>query len=574
MRRRRTHPIRASGRRALGALAAAVIAAGAPLTTGPAVAAPQSWTARPYEGLGAWVDTFDWSGSSPVFDLGDVDALAARGVRTLYLQGARSTGAVPLAATQQRALIDRAHERGMAVVSWFLPNHLDPAADLARGLALASQLPVDGLALDIESDAVTDVALRSARLVRLVAELDAALPGPIGAIVPTPVGMEISWWYWPGFPWAEVGAHTDVWLPMAYWTYRPVDSEWADPERYVSENVRRIRQLAGEPYASVHVVGDAGLRRPVGPAEIDAMGLGASGEGAIGASVYDAVATTAALWAPLGRMVFTGMLPGPSAVSAAPDRVDLFARGPTRDLRHRVTTAGTTGPWVSLGGVLSSGPDAAAASPTEVAVLVRGTDGALWALEATGSGWGSWQSLGGGLTSGPAAVSWGPGRVDVFARGRDGALWHRGRSGTSWGAWESLGGLLTNDPDVASWGPGRLDVFARGMDGAIWHRAFAGGAWGPWESVGGRATSGVGAVAWAPGRIDFFVRGADGALWANAWTGVGWHGWYGLGGRLASDPDVAAPGVNALEVLALGVDGAIWQRTWTGAQWIPWRPAP
>jgi uncharacterized protein with LGFP repeats len=307
-----------------GLIAAASLTS-VPLAAGPAAAATESWTLAPYGQLGAWVDHWDWTGSSPTFGLAHVDAIAARGVRTLYLQGARSTGSAPLDPTRQRALIDRAHQRGMAVVTWFLPNLLDPAADRARALALATQLPVDGLALDIESDAVADPALRSARVVQLAAEVDAALAGPVGAIVPAPIGMEINSWYWPGFPWAELGAHTGVWLPMTYWTYRPQGSEWAEPRRYVSENIRRLRSLAGEPYARVHVLGDAGLRRPVVPAEIDAMWLGASEEDAVGASVYDVGLTHAELWEPLARMSFTdpiqsryAQLGGPTSLLGSP----------------------------------------------------------------------------------------------------------------------------------------------------------------------------------------------------------------------------------------------------------------
>jgi hypothetical protein len=544
-----------------------------PMPPAPAAAAPGSWTLAPYDGLGAWVDHFDWTGSSPTFGLAHVDAIAARGVRTLYLQGARSTGPAPLDPARQRALIDRAHQRGMAVVTWFLPNHLDPAADRARALALATQLPVDGLALDLESDAVADPALRSARAVQLAAEVDAALDGPVGAIVPAPVGLEINSWFWPGFPWAQLGAHTDVWLPMAYWTYRPRGSEWAEPRRYVAENVRRVRSLSGEPYARVHVLGDAGLRRPVPPAEIDAMWLGASEEGAVGASVYDVGLTPAELWERLARMSFTGLLTGPSVVASAPGRVEEFLRGPAGDIRHRSVTAAGPGPWGSLGGLASSSPDASASAAGELAVFVRGVDGALWYRERTGAGWRGWEGLGGVLTSGPAAVSWGVGRVDVFARGADGALWHRGRGGGSWGPWESLGGIITHDPDVASWAPGRLDVFARGQDGGLWHRAYANG-WWPWDTAGGRLTSGIGAVSWGPDRIDVVGRGPEGALWANAWAPRGWGGWYPLGGLLASDPDVAAQGFNRLDVVGRGVDAQVWRRTWTGAEWLPWRPTP
>jgi hypothetical protein len=279
----------------------------------PAAAAPsRPWPISAYDGLGAWVDWFDWGGTNPAFTVASVDTLANRGVHTIYLQGARSTGPAPLDPARQRAIIDRAHQRGMLVVTWFLPTHEDPAGDRARGLAIAEQLPVDGLSIDIESSAVADPAERSRRLIQLVTELDAALPGPIGALTPTPVGMEINSAYWPGFPWVEIGQHTDVWQPMLYWTYRPEGTEWAEPRHYVSENIKRVRALSNEPFGAVHVVGDASLRRPVSPAEIEAMWLAASEEGAVGASTYDVGITPASHWPILSNMTFTAIAPLPA----------------------------------------------------------------------------------------------------------------------------------------------------------------------------------------------------------------------------------------------------------------------
>ena len=63
-------------------------------------------------------------------------------------------------------LIERAHDRGLHVVAWYLPTLVDVEADLRR-LDGVGGPAVDGLAVDIESVEVTDVAERNRRLLHL-----------------------------------------------------------------------------------------------------------------------------------------------------------------------------------------------------------------------------------------------------------------------------------------------------------------------------------------------------------------------------------------------------------------------
>lgn len=262
-------------------------------------AAPR--TVAVYRGLGAWVDAFDFSptytrsADVPPISPDDVADMAAHGVTTLYLQAARpderSSGRLleePLLAE----FLVRAHAHGIRVVGWYLPLFIDVDKDLDHLLAIAEFEALghrfDGVAVDIESqEGVTDPRARSARLVELSERLRAERPGEsIGAIVLPTVQIEVvNTTYWPDFPWSSIRPHYDVWLPMAYSTYRTVESGYRDPYRYAEESVRRMRANLGDPDAPVHVVG--GIGELMSPEDFVALGAAAVDTGSIGSSVYD-----------------------------------------------------------------------------------------------------------------------------------------------------------------------------------------------------------------------------------------------------------------------------------------------
>ena len=191
---------------------------------------PGGWTRVPYEGLGAWVDAYDWTnglgGAEPAFGVEDVEAMAEAGVQTLFLQTAHARLGSGIPEKERlEELIDAAHDAGLHVVAWYLPTLVDVDADL-RQLMASTELDVDGIAVDLEATDVEDIAERTVRMVDLSRRLRAAIDEvdpdrPIGAITLSAVHLQVvNPAFWPGYPWEEIGATYDVVLPMAYWTIR------------------------------------------------------------------------------------------------------------------------------------------------------------------------------------------------------------------------------------------------------------------------------------------------------------------------------------------------------------------
>ena len=297
------------------------------------VDAPVSRTLDPYRGLGTWVDSYDFD---PAYVPGgitvapaDLVDMADHGVRTVFIQSSRSdrraTGLVsdPWLLAEFLLAADRT---GLAVVAWYLPKWTDDDEDLDRLLAIDRFSVLgrrfDGLAMDIEwnRDGLGAIE-RSRRLVNLSDRLRRTVgDDPLGAIVMPPVITdEINLAFWPGFPWAELAPLYDVWLPMAYWSFRT--EEHAEPEFYVSQNIRRLRANLGDPEAMVHAIGGIGAADGsaiVDPGEplatIDDLApfvAALVAEGAVGGSIYD--------WATMGsrsRSLLDDLMAG-STVGAA-----------------------------------------------------------------------------------------------------------------------------------------------------------------------------------------------------------------------------------------------------------------
>ena len=270
-------------------------------TTPPAPRAPATaWTLGAYHGLGVWLDTWDWSptftNGNAAFRTADVDAIAARGVETIYIQTGRyDRPDAVLDEGMLRDIIDRAHGHGIAVVGWYLPTMVNVDDDM-RHLIAAAELPLDGLAVDIESLLVTDPATRTARLIDLSARLDALYPGQVlGAITLPPVATEIlNPAYWPGHPWRQLAEHYDVFMPMAYWGNRTPASGWYDGYRYTAENIDLIRSLTGDPGMPIHPIG--GVGSDITASQIDGMVRASAERGAIGGSIYDWYTTAPDHW--------------------------------------------------------------------------------------------------------------------------------------------------------------------------------------------------------------------------------------------------------------------------------------
>ena len=263
---------------------------------------PGSWTVVPHRGLGAWVDVYDWTqelgGRSPSVDVADIDAMAEAGVQTLYLQTShRRSHEDVIEPERLNALIDEAHAHDMHVVAWYLPTFVNVDRDLRRLIA-ASELAVDGLAVDIEAIDVPDPVERNARVLDLTARLRAAVGDDrtLAAITMSSVHLQVvNPEYWPDYPWAELAATYDVILPMAYWTLRRDDLR--EGLRYVGENIDRIRAATGREDLLIHVIG--GIADEATVTDVEGMLAAIEDRGAIGGSLYDWNSSTAAQWAVL-----------------------------------------------------------------------------------------------------------------------------------------------------------------------------------------------------------------------------------------------------------------------------------
>jgi hypothetical protein len=251
-----------------------------------------------YQGLGTWVDLWD----GPVW--AKPEAAVARmsdlGVTTLYIETSNYSQRVDLVRqTDLGRFVDAAHANGLRVIAWYLPSFRNLARDVRRSLAAvrfrsAQGESFDSFALDIEAKVVPSAAERSARLLALSARLRAAVGNlyPLGAIIPSPRGMDLNPRYWPGFPYEGLTKSYDVFLPMGYFTYRVKTA--AGSRAYSAANVALLRERAGDEGLQVHSVG--GLAGAATVAEVRAFATAAADQGALGASLYDYATTGPAQW--------------------------------------------------------------------------------------------------------------------------------------------------------------------------------------------------------------------------------------------------------------------------------------
>jgi len=284
---------------------AVAAATAALLVDGAAVHADRNVDA--FRGLGAWVDVFDYAPAfidrpgPPAVTVATVDDLALLGTDTVYLQAAiddpRANGLVVDRALVG-ALLRRAHANDMRVVAWYYPQIVDPLRDRRRLEALVDFRVrgerFDAIALDIESRQVLDVAERNRRVVELAGQVRKAAGGrAVGAIVYPAVQLEVvNPALWPNFPYGRLARHVDVWLPMAYWTYRA--EPYRDAVRYTQESVRRLRNNLGDTDAAVHPIG--GLGALSNPEDYAGLVRAARRVHALGWSVYDADTTATTAW--------------------------------------------------------------------------------------------------------------------------------------------------------------------------------------------------------------------------------------------------------------------------------------
>jgi len=268
------------------------------VATAARTARERPWSLGPYEGVGVWLDVYDWTleltGGNYQVRFEDIDHMAKLGIQTIYIQTAhRRSASDVIERDRLLPLIDRAHARGMKVVAWYLPTLEDVNVDLRR-LVAATELPVDGLAVDIESLAVPDPARRNLRLIDLSKRLRHAVGDrAIGAITPSAVHLQVvNPSFWPDFPWRQLGSAYDVILPMSYWSVRR--PEWHSGERYVGADIDRIRLSTGRLDMPIHAIGGeaAGASVP----DIKGMVHAIQTRKILGGSLYDWNTSQPAQW--------------------------------------------------------------------------------------------------------------------------------------------------------------------------------------------------------------------------------------------------------------------------------------
>jgi hypothetical protein len=295
-------PYSAAVRRAasVAALALAVVSVAA--ASAPAA---QRADASVFGGLGTWVDIYDRA----VYAAPERTAqrIAARRVRTVWVETANDGALVDVVdPVRLGRFVDALHARGVRVVAWYLPGHVKPALDQRRALAMLSFRTAtggafDGVALDIESTKLRNVALRSRRAVTLTRQLRAAAGDVPLAIVPfNPRGLERRPATWPRFPWADLAASADAFAPMVYTggALKGFDATYG----YVTRALRLLRLSTADLGVQIHVAG--GVADRLGPDELAGFVAAIEDDGGtIGVSLYDWMTTTPRAWralAPLG----------------------------------------------------------------------------------------------------------------------------------------------------------------------------------------------------------------------------------------------------------------------------------
>ena len=177
--------------------------------------------------------------------------------RPLYLQTSPPPiGVDVLEPERLDEMIEQAHADGMHVVAWYLPTYTDVDGDLAR-LVASADLPVDGLARGHRVDggrrpggaqppASSSCPAACGRRSRPSKAIAAITLSTVHVEVVNPA-------FWPGYPYAELGADYDALLPMAYWT--PAHRRPAI-ERALHRRERRPPPRARRrPTSPIHVIG-------------------------------------------------------------------------------------------------------------------------------------------------------------------------------------------------------------------------------------------------------------------------------------------------------------------------------
>jgi len=260
-------------------------------------------SAEVFGGLGTWIDIYD----TAIYRTPNATAarLAARGVQTAWIETANDRSAVDVVEPAGLGrLVDALHLRGIEVVAWYLPGHDRQARDLRRTRAMLSFVTqtggrFDGVALDIESLREKNVARRTTRMLDLLTRLRAEAGSiPVAAITYPPRAFERHLSWWPSFPWSQIAAQVDAFVPMLYTGggFPGYDATYG----YVARSLRLLRTSVGRPIV-VHAAG--GVANRMNADELKAFSDAVLDDGKVtGWSLYDLQTMTPAGWSAMARL--------------------------------------------------------------------------------------------------------------------------------------------------------------------------------------------------------------------------------------------------------------------------------
>ena len=187
----------------------------------------------------------------------------------------------------------------MRVVAWYLPDLKNVNSDYNRiAAAIKFKTPkgqhFDSFALDIESSAVKSEATRNGSLNTLSGKIRKLVGKsyPLGAIIPSPVGIAKKAGYWNTFPYAAVAKTYNVFVPMGYYTYHGKGAVAATADAL--NNVKILRAQPGCSKVPIHLIG--GIAEDSTSAQVQAFANATQKSKCIGASLYGWAGTSAADW--------------------------------------------------------------------------------------------------------------------------------------------------------------------------------------------------------------------------------------------------------------------------------------
>ena len=249
-------------------------------------------------GKGAWASLSTYDALGPK---GILHRMVAEGVTHLYLE---TTGLRFYGQHMLDAVVEQAHNAGIAVIAWDYASLLNPSTEASSAQAtLNFRTPVgaqvDGLAGDFEQNLSPGAMRVFSSAVRQAAGPNRAY---VGVIYPPQAGFNT--------PIATMAQYVNVFAPMDYWLTAARPYTPAEAANYVSQSISALRNTPGENGIPIEVISQTqnventsgfGLYNPP-PAQIEASVRAAEAGGAIGVSFYDLRTQTAAQIAAIRAM--------------------------------------------------------------------------------------------------------------------------------------------------------------------------------------------------------------------------------------------------------------------------------